>query len=236
VQGPPPRLLCQGRRGPYRPRRPHPPLRPVNARCPIEGCGTVDDHDSSDPALSGWSRLEVAALGDRPRWYCSDLCVFDALARAGHELTADDRRAGMTGGQRRPRRTPISAGSSCGASRVARGRRGRSTFVACCCGRARPGGGCRPTNRGTTSSPPRRDTGDRGRRRCHQRGAREARRRPLGRGPVRSSTGGYGLRPLQRAQATQDLRAVRAGERPRGEPARGGCAGPCCNGRSSPPR
>lgn len=61
-------------------------VRDVNAPCPTDGCGTADDYDASDPELFGWSRLEIASLGDGARWYCSDMCVFDALARAGHEL------------------------------------------------------------------------------------------------------------------------------------------------------
>lgn len=65
--------------------------RDINAPCPTDGCGTVDDYDAGDPALFGWSRLQVACLGEEPRWYCSDMCVFDALARAGHELKAEDR-------------------------------------------------------------------------------------------------------------------------------------------------
>ncbi|MFM9653607.1 hypothetical protein ACKI1S_47020, partial [Streptomyces galilaeus] len=28
--------------------------------CPTDGCGAVDDYDASDPALSGWARVEVA--------------------------------------------------------------------------------------------------------------------------------------------------------------------------------
>ncbi|XUL91031.1 hypothetical protein ACQ86D_34020 [Streptomyces galilaeus] len=63
--------------------------RDVNAKCPTAGCGSRKDYDPSDTELSGWSRLEVACLGDGPRWYCSDKCVVDALARAGHEIAAD---------------------------------------------------------------------------------------------------------------------------------------------------
>ncbi|NUP19845.1 MAG: hypothetical protein HOZ81_27955 [Streptomyces sp.] len=68
-------------------------IRDPHEPCPTDGCGTVDDYDASAPALFGWSRLEVAALGDSPRWYCSDRCVFDALARARHDLTEADRQA-----------------------------------------------------------------------------------------------------------------------------------------------
>ncbi|EPD63142.1 hypothetical protein [Streptomyces sp. HGB0020] len=72
-----------------------PQVRDIHATCATEGCGTVDDYDASDPAMFGWSRLQIAALGDAPRWYCSDMCVFDALARAGHELAAEDRAAAV---------------------------------------------------------------------------------------------------------------------------------------------
>lgn len=72
-------------------------VRDIHATCPTDGCGTVDDYDASDPSLFGWSRLQVAALGDEARWYCSDMCVVDALARAGHELAAADRRAELDG-------------------------------------------------------------------------------------------------------------------------------------------
>lgn len=70
-------------------------VRDIHAPCPTDGCGTVDDYDASDPSLFGWSRLEVASLGDGPRWYCSDMCVFDALARAGHDLAAEDQAAAV---------------------------------------------------------------------------------------------------------------------------------------------
>lgn len=68
-------------------------VRDIHAKCPTEGCGTDHDLDAAD--LFGWSRLQVASLGDEPRWYCSDMCVFDALARAGHELAADDQAAAV---------------------------------------------------------------------------------------------------------------------------------------------
>ncbi|MEU1474555.1 hypothetical protein [Streptomyces sp. NPDC005760] len=72
-------------------------VRDVNTPCPTAGCGSEEDLDASDPELFGWSRLEIAALGDGPRWYCSDMCVIDALARAGHELAAADREAEQGG-------------------------------------------------------------------------------------------------------------------------------------------
>lgn len=64
-------------------------LRDPNAICSTEMCGTDHDLDAGD--MFGWSRLEIASVGDGPRWYCSDMCVMDALARAGHDLAeADD--------------------------------------------------------------------------------------------------------------------------------------------------
>ncbi|MFJ9377755.1 hypothetical protein [Streptomyces sp. NPDC101455] len=75
-------------------------VRDIHAKCLTLNCGTGDDLDATNPFLFGWSRLQVAALGDGPRWYCSDMCVFDALARAGHELAAEDRAAAVDpGGQ-----------------------------------------------------------------------------------------------------------------------------------------
>lgn len=66
-------------------------VRDVHAPCPTDGCGTVDDYDASDPSLSGWARLEVAGIEDEARWYCSPMCVANALARAGDGLAlADD--------------------------------------------------------------------------------------------------------------------------------------------------
>ncbi|WP_156059438.1 hypothetical protein, partial [Nocardia rhamnosiphila] len=64
-------------------------VRDIHAPCPTDGCGTLDDYDASDPALLGWSRLEVAGV-DSPRWYCTPQCVSNALARAGEELAAID--------------------------------------------------------------------------------------------------------------------------------------------------
>ncbi|WP_329338535.1 hypothetical protein OG866_26945 [Streptomyces sp. NBC_00663] len=69
--------------------------RDIHAECPTDGCGTVDDYDASDPSLFGWSRLQIAALGDEARWYCSDRCVIDALARAGHDFAEADRQAAV---------------------------------------------------------------------------------------------------------------------------------------------
>ncbi|MET7679362.1 hypothetical protein [Streptomyces sp. NPDC005423] len=68
-------------------------VRDIRAKCPTPNCGTDHDLDASD--LFGWSRLEIASLGDGPRWFCSDVCVVDALARAGHEIAAADRAAAV---------------------------------------------------------------------------------------------------------------------------------------------
>ncbi|MDQ0829504.1 hypothetical protein QF032_001348 [Streptomyces achromogenes] len=66
-------------------------LRDPHAPCATEGCGT--DHDLGGGDLFGWSRLEIASLGEGARWYCSDMCVMDALSRAGHDVAAADRAA-----------------------------------------------------------------------------------------------------------------------------------------------
>ncbi|WP_405994999.1 hypothetical protein [Streptomyces sp. NBC_00986] len=63
-------------------------VRDLDAKCETPGCGAAADAQLSD--LFGWSRLEIASLRHGPRWYCCDMCVFDALARAGHELAAAD--------------------------------------------------------------------------------------------------------------------------------------------------
>ncbi|MFI5880858.1 hypothetical protein [Streptomyces sp. NPDC051554] len=68
------------------------------AKCSTPGCGTTDDCDASDPALFAWARLEVAGTGDQPSWYCTPMCVANALARAGDELAAADHRAELDGG------------------------------------------------------------------------------------------------------------------------------------------
>lgn len=65
-------------------------VRDIHAKCPTPGCGTEKDYDASDPELFGWSRLEVANQGDGPRWYCSEMCVVNALARAGHDFAEVD--------------------------------------------------------------------------------------------------------------------------------------------------
>jgi hypothetical protein len=69
--------------------------RDINAKCPTTGCGEAAEAEASD--LAGWSRLEIASLNHGPRWYCSDVCVVDALARAGHELAEADRQAEVGG-------------------------------------------------------------------------------------------------------------------------------------------
>ncbi|MET8826561.1 hypothetical protein ABZX40_36515 [Streptomyces sp. NPDC004610] len=58
--------------------------------CETDGCGTPDDCDASDPAMLGWTRVEVAGVGDVPRWYCTPGCVTAALDRAGEQLADDD--------------------------------------------------------------------------------------------------------------------------------------------------
>ncbi|WP_019059986.1 hypothetical protein [Streptomyces prunicolor] len=73
-------------------------LRDPYAKCSTPGCGTTDDCDASDPALFAWARLEVAGTGDQPSWYCTPMCVSNALARAGDELAAADHRAELDGG------------------------------------------------------------------------------------------------------------------------------------------
>lgn len=65
-------------------------VRDIHAPCPHSAqCGTTEDLDPSDPALFGWTRVEVAGVEGGPRWYCSPQCVSSALARAGEELAAD---------------------------------------------------------------------------------------------------------------------------------------------------
>lgn len=65
----------------------------IHQPCETEGCGSTEDWDPADPALWGWTRLQVAAVDDTPRWWCSSVCVQEAMARAGDELAAQDRAA-----------------------------------------------------------------------------------------------------------------------------------------------
>lgn len=73
--------------------------RDASQPCPDTGCGEGHDWDPTNPFLAGWSRLEIATLGDGPRWYCSPQCVTDALTRAGEQLAAADRAAAVDPGQ-----------------------------------------------------------------------------------------------------------------------------------------
>ncbi|MEV6614235.1 hypothetical protein AB0N31_10505 [Streptomyces sp. NPDC051051] len=74
-------------------------VRDVHAPCPTDGCGTVET-PRFGTALSGWVRIEVAGTEDTaPRWYCSPMCVSDALARAGEQLAAADDQAAAAGGE-----------------------------------------------------------------------------------------------------------------------------------------
>ncbi|MFJ9243772.1 hypothetical protein [Streptomyces sp. NPDC101776] len=72
-------------------------VRDIHAKCPTPGCGEAAEAEASD--LFGWSRLEIASLNLGPRWYCCDVCVVDALARAGHEIAAADRAAAVDPGE-----------------------------------------------------------------------------------------------------------------------------------------
>ncbi|MFI5995897.1 hypothetical protein ACIBAC_29105 [Streptomyces sp. NPDC051362] len=58
----------------------------VRRECKDKACGTVEDLDASDPALVGWTRVEVAGVEGEPRWYCSAYCVTAGLAQAAEEL------------------------------------------------------------------------------------------------------------------------------------------------------
>ncbi|MEU4165615.1 hypothetical protein AB0F46_01855 [Streptomyces sp. NPDC026665] len=69
----------------------------VDETCRHAQCGTTEDLDGSDPALLGWTRIEVAGVEDEPRWYCSAYCVTSALARAGEELAISDDLAAIGG-------------------------------------------------------------------------------------------------------------------------------------------
>lgn len=72
--------------------------RDVNAPCLTPGCGAEEDLDPSDPALFGWARVEVAGVEGGPRWYCTPMCVSNALARAGDDLALADDQAAVGGG------------------------------------------------------------------------------------------------------------------------------------------
>ncbi|MFE2046621.1 hypothetical protein ACFXAZ_38065 [Streptomyces sp. NPDC059477] len=74
----------------------------VDGPCPTDGCGAPDGYGASGPARIGWARLEVAGIGDGPRWYCSPGCVSAAMARAGDELAADDQAAAVDPHQQAP--------------------------------------------------------------------------------------------------------------------------------------
>ncbi|MET7982556.1 hypothetical protein [Streptomyces sp. NPDC005281] len=73
--------------------------RVVDEPCKQTLCGTPEDLDASDPALFGWTRIEVAGVEGEPRWYCSAYCVTNALAEAAEELADADYLAAMGGVQ-----------------------------------------------------------------------------------------------------------------------------------------
>lgn len=74
-------------------------IRDINRPCPTLACGVpAEALDASDPALWGWTQLQVGGSDTPLRWYCSPPCVHDALARAGDELAAADDAAGCTPG------------------------------------------------------------------------------------------------------------------------------------------
>ena len=69
-------------------------VRDVHAPCPTPNCGT--DHDADPTDMVGWAQLVAGGTEDtRPRWYCSPMCVSNALARAGEELAAVDQAAAV---------------------------------------------------------------------------------------------------------------------------------------------
>jgi hypothetical protein len=69
-------------------------VRNVHAECGTEGCGAqATGLDQADDSMRGWSLLQVAGTAEPGRWYCSSMCVVDALARAGAELAEQDQRA-----------------------------------------------------------------------------------------------------------------------------------------------
>lgn len=72
-------------------------VRDANSPCLTDRCGTVDDYDESDPAIFGWARVEVAGVDGGPRWYCTPMCVANALAQVGSELADIDDQAAADG-------------------------------------------------------------------------------------------------------------------------------------------
>lgn len=69
-------------------------VRNVHAECGTEGCGAqAISLEEADASMWGWSLLQVAGTAEPGRWYCSSMCVWDALARAGAELAEQDERA-----------------------------------------------------------------------------------------------------------------------------------------------
>lgn len=69
-------------------------VRDVHAECNTVGCGAqAMPQDEVDASVWGWSILQVAGTSEPGRWYCSSMCVVDALARAGAELAEQDERA-----------------------------------------------------------------------------------------------------------------------------------------------
>lgn len=62
--------------------------------CGTPGCGLdADDVDESDPALWGWTLVQVAGTDGPARWMCSPPCAARAIHAAGEELAAADRAA-----------------------------------------------------------------------------------------------------------------------------------------------
>ncbi|MEU6491131.1 hypothetical protein ABZ890_12140 [Streptomyces sp. NPDC046984] len=73
-------------------------VRDIHAPCPTPNCGTDHDLDASDPSLFGWTRAQVAGTDELARWYCTPMCVSNALARAGVKLAAIEDQAELDGG------------------------------------------------------------------------------------------------------------------------------------------
>ncbi|MGI5443795.1 hypothetical protein ACQEV4_42585 [Streptomyces shenzhenensis] len=77
-------------------------VRGIRAQCPTPGCGEPAwdrEKEAAPPGMTGWACMRVAGVTGaegEPHWYCSPVCVSNALARAGAEIAAaDDMAAGL---------------------------------------------------------------------------------------------------------------------------------------------
>ncbi|MGW1039362.1 hypothetical protein [Streptomyces sp. NPDC002547] len=76
-------------------------VRDIRAPCGTPGCGEPawePDKEAAPAGMAGWACLQIAGTDVPAQWFCSPVCVSNALARASEQLAAIADQAELDGG------------------------------------------------------------------------------------------------------------------------------------------